>query len=92
MGDALCDLVITDGVDVTTVCRLGRSVPEALKTAIAERDQRCVVPGCGVALGLERDHWQVDFAKGGVASMDNLARLCTHHHQLKTHHGFALTG
>ena len=92
MGDALCDLVITDGVDVTTVCRLGRSVPTALATAITERDQHCVVPGCGVALGLERDHWQVDFAKGGVVSMDNLARLCKHHHKLKTHHGFALAG
>lgn len=92
MGDALCDLVITNGVDVTTVCRLGRSVPEALKTAITERDQHCVVPGCGVALGLERDHWQVDFAKGGVASMDNLARLCKHHHKLKTHNGFRLAG
>ena len=92
MGDALCDLVITNGVDVTTVCRLGRSLPTVLTTAITERDQHCVVPGCGVALGLERDHWQVDFAKGGVASMDNLARLCKHHHQLKTHHGFTLTG
>jgi hypothetical protein len=92
LGDALVDLVITNGVDVTTICRLGRSIPVPLQIALTERDRTCVVPGCGVAVGLERDHWQVAFAQGGTASMDNLALLCRHHHQLKTHHGFQLVG
>jgi hypothetical protein len=39
---------------------------------------------------LEQDHWQVDFAKGGVASMDNIALLCRYHHRLKTHQGWRL--
>jgi hypothetical protein len=92
MGRALCHLVITDGVDVTTICRLGRNIPTPLALALLERDPTCVVPGCDVTKGLEFDHWQVDYAKGGEISMENLARLCRHHHQLKTHQGFRLIG
>jgi hypothetical protein len=91
LGDALCDLVVTDGVDVSTVVRLGRHIPASLKTAILERDQRCVVPGCHKRLGLEHDHWQVGFADGGEISYDNLARLCTGHHYQRTHQGFTLS-
>jgi hypothetical protein len=65
IGDAWVDLVITDGVDVTTICRMGRSIPAALRTAITERDRSCVVPGCDATKGLEFDHWQTDYADGG---------------------------
>jgi hypothetical protein len=92
IGDAWVDLVITDGVDVTTICRMGRSIPTALRTAITERDRSCVVPGCDATKGLEFDHWQTDFADGGPLSMDNLARLCRYHHYLRTHQGFVLSG
>jgi hypothetical protein len=92
LGDALCDLVITNGVDVTTVCHLGRSIPTALNTALLERDRHCVVPGCDLTEGLERDHWIVAFAQGGPATIENLARLCGHHHYLRTHQGFELLG
>ncbi|MGD0394597.1 MAG: HNH endonuclease signature motif containing protein [Acidimicrobiales bacterium] len=91
LGDALCDLVITDGVDVSTVVRLGRHIPAPLMTAILERDQRCVVPGCNRRLGLEFDHWQVAYADGGEMSYDNIARLCSHHHYQRTHQGFVLS-
>jgi hypothetical protein len=90
LGDALCHLVITNGVDVTTVCSLGRHIPEALRVAILERDRTCRVPGCHRDLGLEHDHWQVDYAKGGATSLENIALLCRHHHQLKTHQGWRL--
>ncbi|MGP0109079.1 MAG: HNH endonuclease signature motif containing protein [Acidimicrobiales bacterium] len=92
MGDAITDLVIANGVDVTTICHLGRSIPAPLKTALIERDAICVVPGCDVATGLEIDHWMVPFAAGGPASLENLARLCSHHHHLRTHKGFRLDG
>ncbi len=91
MGDALLELIITNGVDVTTVCRLGRSIPVALRSALFERDRTCVVPGCDRTAGLECDHWVVPFAEGGPVSLDNLARLCTHHHRLRTHRGFRLS-
>ena len=92
MGDAITRLVITNGVDVTTICHLGRSIPAALRTALIERDPNCVIPGCDVAGGLEIDHWGIAFSEGGPASLDNLARLCSHHHYLRTHQGFTLTG
>ena len=92
MGDAITDLVITNGVDVTTVCHLGRSIPRPLRTALMERDRTCVVPGCDVRRGLEIDHWQISFVDGGPATLENLARLCGHHHYLRTHQGFELHG
>jgi len=92
MGDALTDLVITNGCDVTTVCHLGRSIPAALDVALCERDRHCVVPGCDATHRLERDHWIVAFKDGGPATMENLARLCSHHHYLRTHKGFSLHG
>ncbi len=92
IGDAWVDLVITDGVDVTTICRMGRSIPTALRTAITERDRSCVAPGCDATKGLEFDHWQTEYADGGPLSMDNLARLCRYHHYLRTHQGFVLSG
>lgn len=92
LGDDLVYLVVTNGVDVTTIARMGRHIPESLRVAIIERDQCCVVPHCGVRNGLETDHWQVEYAKGGLASLDNLCRLCQHHHDLKTTKGWRLTG
>ncbi|MBF6555332.1 MAG: hypothetical protein IVW52_04065 [Acidimicrobiales bacterium] len=32
------------------------------------------------------------FAQGGPATIENLARLCGHHHYLRTHQGFELLG
>jgi hypothetical protein len=91
LGTALCDVVITDGVDVSTVVRLGRYIPAPLMTAILERDPQCVVPGCNKRLGLEFDHWQVSYAEGGEMSYDNIARLCSDHHYQRTHQGFVLS-
>ncbi len=91
LGHALLDLFVTKGVDVLTVVHPRRSIPTPLLAAINERDQCCVVPGCGKRLGLEKDHWQVDYADGGVASYENLARLCQHHHDLRTYQHWVLS-
>lgn len=92
LGRALTHLVITDGVDVTTVYSPGRHLPMVIRAALLERDSRCVVPGCDARLGLENDHWVHDYARGGPTTLANLARLCRHHHQLRTHQGFQLEG
>ncbi len=92
LGDAWLKLVLVDGVDVATVCHAGRTIPAPVRTALIERDRTCVVPGCGSDLGLEIDHWRVPFAEGGPTSLANLARLCHHHHFLKTFRGFRLSG
>ncbi len=87
--DSILHVLVTDGVDVTTVARSGRTIPTALRRALEERDPGCVVPGCGTTGRLEIDHL-VPFADGGEASLANLARLCHWHHYLKTHHGHRL--
>ena len=92
MGDAITKLVIANGVDVTSVCHLGRTVPSHIETALEARDRGCVVPGCHAHLSLEIDHWKIPFAKGGPTELWNLARLCRFHHQLKTYEGFELRG
>ena len=92
MGEAMVKAVVADGVDVTTVCTLGRTVPAAIEAALEARDRTCVVPGCGVHLSLEIDHWKVPYGKGGPTALWNLARLCRFHHQLKTYDGWELRG
>jgi len=92
MGDAITSLVITDGVDVYSVTRTGRTIPAPVRTALMERDRTCVVPGCDVALGLEIDHWRIPVANEGPTELANLVRICKHHHYLRHHKGFALSG
>ena len=92
LGEAVTHLLVTDGIDVTTVCGVGRTVPVAVREALIERDRNCVVPGCEVRHHLEMDHWQVDFAKGGLTTLANLARLCQKHHDMKTRGLFTLEG
>jgi 5-methylcytosine-specific restriction endonuclease McrA len=91
LGEALVEVLIAKGTDVTTVSSAGRHIPKPLRSALLLRDPRCVVPGCDARLGLENDHWVTDFAKGGLTALDNLARICRRHHQDRTHHGFELT-
>jgi hypothetical protein len=50
------------------------------------------VPGCSATRNLEIDHRLVPFAEGGPTELANLARLCHHHHFLKTHDGYCLEG
>jgi len=87
--DSVLNVLVTDGVDVTTVAHSGRTVPVVLHRALVERDPECVVPGCTTRDDLEIDHLR-PFAEGGPASLANLARLCHWHHYLKTHHGHLL--
>jgi hypothetical protein len=92
LGDAILELVITRGTDVTTVCSDSRYVAKALRIALEERDPVCIVPGCQRSDPLERDHWQVDYAKKGPTRLSNLARICKWHHHLKTDCGWMLEG
>lgn len=92
LGDATARLVISDGVDVATVCHIGRTVPAHVETALEARDRTCAVPGCDVSLSLEIDHWKVPFASGGPTELWNLVRLCRFHHQMKTYEGYELRG
>jgi hypothetical protein len=82
-ADCILKAVVTDGVDVTRVAHLGRSIPAHLRTAVETRDRVCVIAGCEVERHLEIDH-NVPFALGGPATLENLGGVCHHHHDLKT--------
>ena len=92
LGDAVLRLVITNGSDIATVSNLGRTVRAPLRTALIERDQTCVIPGCNVRDGLEIDHRIIPVVEEGETALWNLARLCHHHHYLRHHKGFRLEG
>jgi hypothetical protein len=92
LGNALLNIVITDGVDVLSVTNRKRAIPAAMRTALENRDQSCVVPGCEVTRGLENDHFKIAFMDDGPTELWNLCRLCRWHHYLKTYVGYAITG
>jgi hypothetical protein len=83
MGDPVLTILRTKGKEVLAATTDTRVIRRELRRALEQRDRVCVVPGCGVASGLEIDHL-VPFAQGGPTSIDNLQRLCRHHHRLKT--------
>ncbi|MHB8219546.1 MAG: HNH endonuclease signature motif containing protein [Acidimicrobiales bacterium] len=92
LGDALFNVVVTEGVDVRSVTGTRRTIPTPLRVALFERDRTCVVPGCAVSHHLEIDHWRTGYALNGPTNLGNLARLCGPHHSMKTNTGWRLVG
>jgi hypothetical protein len=88
---AFVKVLVEKGVDITTVCHVGRTIPAHVFSALEARYETCVVPGCDVANGLEAHH-VVPFAKGSPTSLANLVLVCGHHHYLITHKGYELGG
>jgi len=89
--DAIVAALTTDGTDVYTVTHMGRKVTARQRTALEVRDPCCVVGGCDV-----RDHLEIDHVTGYATTertqLKDLARLCPHHHFLKTYRGWVLSG
>jgi Domain of unknown function (DUF222) len=92
LDDAILELVATRGTMVESICTNTRHIKRALRIALEERDEQCVVPGCHVSRPLEIDHWVTEVRKGGQTKFENLCRLCPHHHHLKTNKGWNLEG
>lgn len=92
MSDCILRVLVVKGADVVAATSPTRTIPAAVRAALDLRDRRCVVPSCDETFHLERDHYKVPFAAGGASELSNLAKLCTWHHRLKTHHGFKLEG
>ena len=89
LGDSIVKLVITNGIDVANVTNLGRGPTAAQRVALLWNSVGCVVQGCSRTIGIETDH-RVPWADDRVTELANLDRLCGHHHDLKTRHGWAL--
>ena len=92
LSDTALKYVVVKGVDVLSVCHVGRTVPAHVQTALEERDPVCVAPGCSVAQGLENHHWDVPYADCKTTSLSGLARVCAFHHDLLTYDGYELGG
>ena len=90
LSDAAVAALEVDDGEVLKVAHLGRGIPARVRTALAERDPVCVVPGCGVDNDLEIDHIR-PVAQGGRSELANLCRLCRFHHYLKTHHRWRIS-
>jgi hypothetical protein len=73
-----------------SVGRKTRSVPPALRRALASRDRGCRFPGCTNHRTVDAHHIE-HWANGGATSLDNLVELCRHHHRLLHEGGYTVT-
>ncbi len=64
-----------------SVGRARRTVPPAIRRALARRDGRCRYPGCTNHLYVDAHHIH-HWADGGETSVENLILLCRRHHRL----------
>ena len=67
-----------------------RSVPPALRRALASRDRGCRFPGCNNQHTVDAHHIE-HWANGGATSLENLVQLCRHHHRLLHEGGYTVT-
>jgi hypothetical protein len=73
--------------------RLGRktrSIPPALRRALAARDRGCRFPGCTARRFVDAHHIE-HWARGGATDLDNLVLLCRRHHRLVHEGGYTVT-
>ena len=85
-GDALLRIVVRDGNDIRTVVHTGRTASSLQETAVLVRDGgRCRRPPCDLPIS-EIDH-TAGFTKTRQTTLDDLAGLCAHDHDLKTYGG-----
>jgi hypothetical protein len=88
-GDAFIAAVLTNGVDVLNVAHIGRKPTAFQQTALEWLSTGCDVLGCNNTVGLEIDHVD-DWAETKLTKLSRLRCMCGHHHDLKTHKGWAL--
>ncbi len=80
--DASLVAVLEDGQGkVLNVGRKTRSIPSAIRRALASRDPGCQFPGCTFATFLDAHHIE-HWADGGETKLSNLVTLCRWHHRL----------
>ncbi|MCB1685033.1 MAG: DUF222 domain-containing protein, partial [Pseudomonadales bacterium] len=81
--------VLKNGQKILDVGRKQRTVPLAIRRALAARDRSCRFPGCHHTRWLDAHHIH-HWCDGGETSLDNLILLCSHHHKQMHEGGFRL--
>jgi hypothetical protein len=89
-----CDasvVTVVHGIDgrVLDVGRKTRSIPPAIRRALAARDQGCCFPGCDCRRHLQAHHIR-HWAEGGPTKLSNLLYLCSFHHRLLHEGGYSV--
>jgi hypothetical protein len=74
---------------VLDVGRKRRTIPPAIRRALAARDRHCQFPGC-IARHCDAHHLH-HWANGGETRLTNLALFCRRHHRAVHEEGFTLT-
>ena len=87
--DPFLAAVVTNGEEVVGVTHLGRRPTAHQRSALEWLYPTCAAEGCNALTFLEFDH-RDDWAKTHRTVFDLLDRLCSHHHDRKTRHGWAL--
>ncbi|MGI8683672.1 MAG: DUF222 domain-containing protein [Acidimicrobiales bacterium] len=88
-GDSFLAAVVTKGVDVVNVAHLGRRATAFQRSGLEWLSPECITLGCNAKARLEIDH-RVDWADSKITMLRFLEHHCSHHHDLKTVHGWAL--
>jgi hypothetical protein len=91
LDDASVAVMMREGDDITAVSRPTRTIPTKLRRALETRYPTCGAPGCANDQFLEIDHI-VPIEDHGATEIENLWRLCSHHHALKTYQGWKVVG
>ena len=81
----------TDDGSAVGIGRASRKIPWWLQRQLHKRDPHCRFPGCdrhGHTHGHHITHW----TNGGPTDLDNLVRLCHHHHRLLHVGGWSMRG
>ena len=87
LDDAAVTVLTRTGDDITAVSSPKRTIPVKVRRALEARDPTCGVQSCANDQFLEIDHI-VPLEQHGRTEVDNLWRICSHHHALKTHGGW----
>jgi hypothetical protein len=86
-GDAFKAAIVTEGTDIRSIVHLGRRPTELQRTALQWHTAgTCAIEGCTSIARMEIDH-VAEWSTTGRTTLDELARVCGHHHDLKTHNG-----
>jgi hypothetical protein len=91
LDDAAVTVMTRAGDDITAVTSPKRTIPIKLRRALEARYPTCAVSTCANDQFLEIDHI-VPLEDHGRTELDNLWRLCSHHHRLKTYQGWKVVG
>ncbi|MEO0997497.1 MAG: DUF222 domain-containing protein, partial [Pseudomonadota bacterium] len=73
-----------------SIGRRSRTIPPAIRRALALRDHGCRFPGCSERRHVDAHHVH-HWADGGETALSNLVTLCRRHHRAVHEEGFTVT-